>query len=310
MKILPINSYCKNQQNNLYKKNSTAASFSGYGKFPEEFGQYLASISQFPRISRAEEISLAEKLKLGGEIRSQAREKLTTSNLRLVVDIALKSCQKLQLPLMDLIQEGNIGLYRATSDYNGQNAFATYAGDWIWGKMMNADAEKGRIIKLSSTAMDLMRKLKKVEKKYLQTLGREPSLEEISSEMNLPKREVKRLMLCKSDAESLDKMLEGADSHSTQTPLVELVTDERASDCGKGIDNDALRDALSKALHKFNERKQKMLKMYFGLDGKEPLNFHQIGKMYGISFQAVQRSVSSMLKVMKKQSGKDLTEFL
>ena len=310
MKILPINDYCKNQQNNLYKKNSSAASFSGYSKLPEEFGQYLASIRQFPRISRAEEISLAEKLKLGGEIRSQAREKLTTSNLRLVVDVALKNFQKLQLPLMDLIQEGNLGLYRATSDYNGQNAFVSYAMDWIWGKMMNANAEKGRIIKLSSNVMDLMRKLKKVEKKYIQTLGREPSIEEISGEMHLPQREVKRLMLYKFDAESLDKPIESVDNHATKTPLVELVTDKRVNECGKRIDNDALREALLKALHKFNERKQRMLKMYFGLEGEEPLSFHQIAKMYGISFQAVQGTVSRMLNAMKKQSGNDLTEFL
>jgi len=164
---------------------------------------YLQEIGKVPLLTREEEIELAKRVQQGDE---KAREKMALANLRLVVSIA-KRYKGLGLPLLDLIQEGNIGLMKAVEkfDWTKGYKFSTYATWWIRQAISRALADKSRTIRIPAHIIEAIRKLYKVEEEYVQEHGVPPSLEELAERLDLPKEEVERVKKVAQYTSSLER---------------------------------------------------------------------------------------------------------
>ena len=268
---------------------------------------YIKELTSYPRINREEEISLAEKIEKGGEKAKEARDKLFLSNLRLVVDRAVK--RRILIPkldIMDLIQEGNKGLYRATKDYNGENAFSTYAIGWIDNHMQRAEDNQYRIIRLPVNVEYEILALKKVIRSLSNDLRREPSLQEISQKTKMPIQKIRKLIALSCDIESLDKKVMGEKS---STSFYNFIEDEKIQKPTEITDKGILKERLKIILNCLNKSQRESVILYFGLFGNPPLQEKEIAEKLNITHQAVSCRLINAMKNLRKFAPAMLKEF-
>src|SRR3989339_498972 len=238
---------------------------------------YLKEISNYPLITREEEAELARRIRAEDE---EALDKLVRSNLRFVVSVA-KKYQNQGVSLSDLINEGNLGLIRAAHKFDETKGikFISYAVWWIRQAILQALAEQSRIVRVPLNRAGTLHRIGKRSSALLQELGREPTVEEIAEGMDISEEEVAKTLSISQSHLSLDApMTPGEDNR-----LLDYLPDNYNRGPAESAFENALSNAIEDSLGTLKEREAKILRLYFGLGGQEPMTLEQIGSVLGIT---------------------------
>jgi|SRR6056297_2405507 len=255
---------------------------------------YLREIGKVPLLTREQEVILA-KAKTQGDY--EARQKLVQANLRLVVSIAKKFVGK-SLHLLDLIQEGNIGLDRAVEkfDYKKGYKFSTYATWWIRQAITRALADQSRTIRIPVHMVETINKFVQVNRRLLQHLGRDPSPEEIAAEMGETVPKVKYIMKISQDIISLDITVGDDSEDSTLEDFIEDVKHDSPSQTAA---LELLKDYVKEIIHQLSEREQKILEMRFGLVDGIAHTLEEVGQEFSVTRERIRQIEAKALEKLK-----------
>jgi len=296
---------------------------------------YLKQISKFSLLTVNQEQEIGEKIQgakgemrllLNGldiqnipeELRVPVRQKekvllalknrMINANLRLVVSIA-KKYQHRGLSLLDLIDEGNIGLIEAVErfDYTKGCRFSTYGTWWIRQAIIKSLADKGRVIRIPIHMLNTIKKCYFVAKHLTQELGRDPSSEELADYMNLSEDKVKEILKISQETASLD----GTIDEESVTRLSDLIRDENVQEPFEDVFSLTLQDTLGSVLQQLSEREMRILQLRFGLGGNQPLTLEETGKMLGITRERVRQiQEKAIAKLRGLKMIRELKEFV
>jgi len=245
--------------------------------------QYLREISQYPLITREDEVVLAQRIKEGCQL---SLDKLVRSNLRFVVSVA-KKYQNQGVSLSDLINEGNLGLIRAAHKFDETKGikFISYAVWWIRQAILQALAEQSRIVRVPLNRAGTLHRIGKRSSSLLQELGREPTVEEIAEGMDISREEVAKTLSISQSHLSLDAPLTPGEDNK----LLDYIPDTQNPGPDDETFERALSESIDEVLETLKEREAKILRLYFGLEGKEPMTLEEIGGMMGITRERVRQ---------------------
>jgi len=247
---------------------------------------YLREIGRVPLLKGEEEIDLAKRIEKGEEA---AKQKLTNSNLRLVVSIAKRYVGRSpNLTLLDLIQEGNIGLFKAVEKYDWRRGykFSTYATWWIRQAITRALADQSRTIRIPVHMVETISKYTQVKRRLLQDLGREPLAEEIASEMGVEVEKVRQIQKISQETVSLEAPVGGDEEDST---LGEFIEDEKTSMPHHSAARKLLKEQFGLILTDLSPREQKILRMRFGLEDGVTHTLEEVGKEFGVTRERIRQ---------------------
>ncbi len=245
--------------------------------------QYLREISQYPLITREDEVDLAQQIRVGD---GEALDKLVRSNLRFVVSVA-KKYQNQGVSLSDLINEGNLGLIRAAHKFDETKGikFISYAVWWIRQAILQALAEQSRIVRVPLNRAGTLHRIGKRSRLLLQELGREPTVSEIAEGMDISREEVAKTLSISQSHLSLDAPLTPGEDNR----LMDYIPDTQSPGPEKETFERALCESIEGVLETLKEREARILRLYYGLEGKEPLTLEEIGRMMGITRERVRQ---------------------
>ena len=257
---------------------------------------YLKEIGQVRLLSADEEIELAKKVSEGDKA---AKDKLTEANLRLVVSIAKKYSGR-GLHILDLIQEGNTGLIRAVDkfDYTKGNKFSTYATWWIRQAITRAIADQARTIRVPVHMVEVINKATRCNRKLVQELGREPTLEEIAAELNLPIEKIIEANRTAADTLSLD-MTVGDEEDRTIGSFVE---DDNTPSPADATSNTLLAEALTEILGTLTEREADVLRMRFGMYDGRTHTLEEVGQIFGVTRERIRQIENKAIRKLRHPS--------
>ena len=257
---------------------------------------YLKEIGKVPLLSAEEEIDLAKRMELGDQ---EAKKRLAEANLRLVVSIAKRYVGRGML-FLDLIQEGNLGLIKAVEkfDYRKGYKFSTYATWWIRQAITRAIADQARTIRIPVHMVETINKLIRVSRQLLQELGREPTPEEISEEMNMPVDRVREILKISQEPVSLETPIgEEEDSH-----LGDFIQDDNVPVPADAAAFTLLREQLQEVLGTLTEREQKVLTLRFGLEDGRARTLEEVGKEFNVTRERIRQIEAKALRKLRHPS--------
>jgi RNA polymerase primary sigma factor len=245
--------------------------------------QYLREISRYPLIKREDEVELAIGIRAGCE---ESLDKLVRSNLRFVVSVA-KKYQNQGVSLSDLINEGNLGLIRAAHKFDETKGikFISYAVWWIRQAILQALAEQSRIVRVPLNRAGTLHRIGKRSAALQQELGREPTVDEIAEGLDISRDEVAKTLSISQSHLSLDAPLTPGEDNK----LLDYIPDTQNSGPDEKTFERALTDSIEEVLTTLKEREARILRLYFGLDGKDPRTLEEIGGMMGITRERVRQ---------------------
>ena len=276
-----------------------------YMDVDEPIKMYLREIGQIPLLTHEEEISLAQKVVEGD---MQAKQKLIESNLRLVVSIAKKHTNR-GLKLLDLIQEGNMGLMKAVEKFEYEKGFkfSTYATWWIRQAITRAIADQARTIRIPVHMVETINKLVRVQRQLVQELGRDPLPEEIAKEMNIEVEKVREIQKIAQEPVSLETPIgEEEDSH-----LGDFIPDEEILSPRDAATFTLLREQLSTVLETLTDREKKVLTLRFGLDDGRARTLEEVGKEFAVTRERIRQIEAKAIRKLRHPSrSKKLKDFL
>lgn len=256
---------------------------------------YLREIGKIPLLTADEEISLAKRKEKGEK---EAERMLIEANLRLVVSIA-KKFQGKSLSLLDLIQEGNIGLFRAVKkfEYRKGFKFSTYATWWIRQAITRALADQSRTIRIPVHMVETINKFQQVERELIQELGREPLPEEIAAEMNQEVDKVRHIIKISQDTVSLETSVGDDDDDST---LEDFIEDVKNVTPDRSAALQLLRDYVRDIIKDLNPREQKILEMRFGLTDGVGHTLEEVGKEFDVTRERIRQIEAKALEKIQQ----------
>ncbi len=259
---------------------------------------YLREIGRVPLLSPDEEVSLAKRKEAGDR---EAEKKLIEANLRLVVSIAKKFAGK-SLSLLDLIQEGNIGLFRAVQKFDHRRGykFSTYATWWIRQAITRALADQSRTIRIPVHMVETINKFQQVERQLIQDLGREPLAEEIAAEMGEEVDKIRHIIKISQETVSLETTVGEDEEDSTLEDFIEdvkNVTPDRAAAL------QLLKDYVKQAIVDLSPREQKILEMRFGLLDGVTHTLEEVGQEFGVTRERIRQIEAKALEKVLKHEG-------
>ena len=262
---------------------------------------YLKEIGKVPLLSRDEEVEVAKRIENGDE---SAKDELAAANLRLVVSIAKRYAKHNgKMGILDLIQEGNIGLMKAVDkfDYSKGFKFSTYATWWIRQAITRALADQDRMIRIPVHVVESINKMNRIQRILQQDLDRDAKPEELAAEMNEPLQKVQEIITVAKNQEtdSLDKPVgEEGDSQ-----LGDLLEDNKATNPEEYTAFEMLKDQLSSMMGEFlTDREAKVLKLRFGLENDEPHTLEEVGRSLGVTRERVRQIEDKAVKKLKHHS--------
>ena len=266
---------------------------------------YLKEIGKVPLLSPDEEIELAKKIELGDE---EAKKKLAGSNLRLVVSIAKRYAGRGR-QLLDLIQEGNLGLIKAVEkfDYRKGYKFSTYATWWIRQAITRAIADQARTIRIPVHMVETINRLVRTQRQLVQKLGREATPEELAKELDMPVERVREIMKISQDPVSLETPIgEEEDSH-----LGDFIQDNNVEVPADAATYTLLHEQLMDVLSTLTEREQKVLRLRFGLDDGRPRTLEEVGRQFNVTRERIRQIEAKALRKLRHPSrSKILKDYL
>ncbi|TSC65909.1 MAG: RNA polymerase primary sigma factor [Candidatus Doudnabacteria bacterium Gr01-1014_77] len=265
--------------------------------YDDSIQMYLREIGKVPLLSGAEEIDLAKRITKGDVA---ARKRLTEANLRLVVSIAKKYMGR-NLGLLDLIQEGNLGLFRAVDKFDWRKGykFSTYATWWIRQAITRALADQSRTIRIPVHMVETLNKYAQAERQLVQDLGREPLPEEIAAEMGIEVEKVYHLKKISQETVSIDSPV-GDDSEDVESSLGDFIVDEDTTMPQEVAGRQILREYVQEILHDLDPREQKILKMRFGLEDGVTHTLEEVGEEFGVTRERIRQIEAKALERMKE----------
>ena len=257
---------------------------------------YLKEIGQVKLLSAEEEVELAKRVAEGDQY---AKTKLTEANLRLVVSIAKKYSGR-GLHILDLIQEGNTGLIRAVDkfDWTKGNKFSTYATWWIRQAITRAIADQARTIRVPVHMVEVINKATRCNRKLVQELGREPTVEEIAAELGLPVEKIIEANRTAADTLSLDTPV----GDEEDTSIGSFVEDERTPGPADATSNALLAEALKEILDTLTEREADVLKMRFGMYDGRTHTLEEVGQIFGVTRERIRQIENKAIRKLRHPS--------
>ncbi|MEY4759026.1 MAG: polymerase sigma factor SigA4 [Cyanobacteriota bacterium] len=284
----------------------------------DSIGWYLSTIGRVPLLTAAEEIELAHHVQAGKRLlqlpaeeltpkhkrqlrmAQRARDRMMAANLRLVVSVA-KKYQNQGLELLDLVQEGAIGLERAVDKFDPAMGykFSTYAYWWIRQGMTRAIDNSARTIRLPIHISEKLSKMRRISRELSHRLGRQPNRLELSHAMDMAPQDLEELMAQSAPCASLDAHARGEEDRST---LGELIADPASNEHMDSMDRHIQKEHLGAWLSQLNDREQKILKLRFGLEGSEPLTLAEIGRLINVSRERVRQLEAKAIMKLRLMS--------
>lgn len=257
---------------------------------------YLKEIGQVKLLSAEEEVELAKRISEGDQ---EAKNKLTEANLRLVVSIAKKYSGR-GLHILDLIQEGNTGLIRAVDkfDWTKGNKFSTYATWWIRQAITRAIADQARTIRVPVHMVEVINKATRCNRKLVQELGREPTVEEIAKELGLPVEKIIEANRTAADTLSLDTPV----GDEEDTSIGSFVEDERTPGPADATSNALLAEALKEILGTLTEREADVLRMRFGMYDGRTHTLEEVGQIFGVTRERIRQIENKAIRKLRHPS--------
>ncbi len=299
---------------------------------------YLKEIGRVPLLTAADEVSLAKRIEAGTQAAEEladlmahaapkipddprieafdalmqdgeaARDQLTQANLRLVVSIAKRHVGR-GMQLLDLIQEGNLGLMRAVEkfDYRKGFKFSTYATWWIRQAISRSIADQARTIRLPVHMVEAMNKVMRIQRQLTQDLEREPSVHEIADRADLTPERVREIQQIALDTLSLDSPV----GEESDTFLGDFIQDERVDAPAEVAAKKSLDEVLMQALDELNERERQVMRLRFGLGNSEARTLEEVGKEFGVTRERIRQiEAKTLQKLRQPQRSQKLRDFL
>ena len=248
--------------------------------------RYMKEVAKEEMITADEEAELAMRIQRHDEHSHEAVDKLVRANLRFVISVA-KQYQDLGLPLIDLINEGNLGMIRAAQGFDGSRGFKfiTYAVWWIRQSILKALGDQGRIVRLPQNQVGNVTKLKNARDRFEQIHQRQPSPEELADELDMELDKVIDIIQIDKGEISVDKTFEDGETNT----LLDVMTDEDAPEVDHRLINESLSDEISVAMDCLNERERFVLVHTFGLGGQPEMSLDEIGAAIDLSRERVRQ---------------------
>ena len=266
---------------------------------------YLKEIGKIPLLTAEQELEYSKKMMEGDE---EAKKKLSEANLRLVVSIAKKYVGRGML-FLDLIQEGNLGLIKAVEkfDYRKGYKFSTYATWWIRQAITRAIADQARTIRIPVHMVETINKLIRTSRHLLQQLGREPTIEEIAKEMEMPVERVKEIKKVAQEPVSLETPIgEEEDSH-----LGDFIPDDDAPSPSEIAAYTLLREQLDEIIETLTPREAKVLRLRFGLEDGKARTLEEVGKEFNVTRERIRQIEAKALRKLRHPSrSKKLKDYM
>ncbi len=287
------------------KDEPKAAELKKFSEFetdvPDAVQMYLKEIGKTPLLTKDEEKDLAKRNEKGDE---EARQKLMKANLRLVVSIAKRYVNRTpHLSILDLIQEGNLGLSRAVEkfDYRRGFKFSTYATWWIRQAITRALADQSRTIRIPVHMVETISKYTQVRRQLIQELGRDPLAEEIAAEMGIDIEKIRHIQKISQEVLSIESPV-GEEEDST---LSDFIPDDKNASPSQLVTQSLLRDLIKEILVDLSEREQKILKMRFGLEDGVSHTLEEVGKVFGVTRERIRQIESKALEKIREHHKSD-----
>ncbi len=258
---------------------------------------YLKEISKEPLLNSDTEIELAKKIEANDK---EARKKMIRANLRLVVSIAKKYIGRSpKLSFLDLIQEGNLGLFRAVDKFDWRRGykFSTYATWWIRQSINRALADQSRTVRIPVHMVEKISKYTKARKELFQSLGREPSAEEIASEMGIEIEKVRHIIKIYQTATSLEAPVGDDDDSST---LADFIEDDKTVSPSITAGRNLLKERLDEILVDLDKREREILSMRFGLEDGVTHTLEEVGQKFGVTRERIRQIQAKALEKIRK----------
>lgn len=257
---------------------------------------YLDQINRIPLLSREREDYLARSARDGNQ---KAKDELIKSNLRFVVSIA-KKYQTSGISLLDLINEGNLGLIKAAEKFDPDRGFhfISYAVWWIRQSIMLAISQKASLIRLPLNRTADLQKIERVHKKLENKFGREPSASEIAEELDMDNEEINHLRNITQDFVSLDSTL----GDSEDTTLLDMIVDPKADSPDEQVFEESLTNSLNEVLATLTDSEKEILSMRYGLNGYEPMSLQQIGDKFNLSKERIRQIEKKAIRRLRHPS--------
>ncbi len=254
---------------------------------------YLREIGKISLLVAADEVRFAKQIEKGSQ---QARRSLTEANLRLVVSIAKKYIGR-GLTFLDLIQEGNQGLMRAVEKFDWRKGykFSTYATWWIRQAITRAIADQARTIRIPVHMVETINRVFKTSRKLTQSLGREPTVEEIAEESLLPLEKIREIYRISQDTTSLATPV-GDDEDSFLGDFIEDVTQPSPYEA---TSKELLRESIEEALETLDPREAEVLTLRFGLNGGDPKTLEEVGKIFGVTRERIRQIEAKAIRKLR-----------
>lgn len=266
---------------------------------------YLKDIGSVPLLSFEEEIELAKQIEQGDQ---KAKDRLSEANLRLVVSVAKRYMGR-GLSLMDLIQEGNIGLIRAVDkyDYRKGNKFSTYATWWIRQAITRAIADQSRTIRIPVHMVETINRLQRVSKELQQNYNREATFEEIAKSMDIDQAKVQEIFQYAQEPVSLEAPV----GDEEDNVLSDFIKDNHVVSPHEAASYEVLKLQMNEALSLLTEREAEVLKLRYGIETGQEMTLEEIGKEFNVTRERIRQIESKALnKLRKKTKSNKLIDFL
>ena len=269
---------------------------------------YLREIGKIPLLTGEEEFALAQRV-LKGE--KKAKDKMAEANMRLVVSIAKRYSGR-GLDFLDLIQEGNTGLLRAVEKFDPDKGFkfSTYATWWIRQAITRAIADQARTIRIPVHMVETINKLMRTQRRMTQELNREPTIEELSEELEMPPEKIEYVIKIKQDITSLDAGV-GNEGEDKDSVLSDFVEDEDSITPEESASVQLLKEQVKDVLSTLSDREQKIIRMRFGLDNGKNHTLEEVGQEFAVTRERIRQiEAKALIKLRKHKDAKKLHEYL
>ena len=269
---------------------------------------YLREIGKIPLLSSEEEMDLARRIIEGDK---KAKDKMAEANMRLVVSIAKRYSGR-GLDFLDLIQEGNTGLLRAVEKFDPDKGFkfSTYATWWIRQAITRAIADQARTIRIPVHMVETINKLLRTQRRMTQELNREPTIEELSKELDMEPEKIEYVIKIKQDISSLDAGV-GRDGEDDDSVLQDFIVDEDTVSPEDSASNQLLKEQVQEILSSLSDREQKIVRMRFGLDNGKNHTLEEVGQEFAVTRERIRQiEAKALAKLRKHKDAKKLYEYL